>query len=112
MPLLSARWQAQSLPVQVTVCGSPTSCYPFATSPATLRITNPWIVGGPLSKPNASAMLLELMVSQQEFRSELLIQGRAIDALRGFQENLSVASGVCTANSKGPGHNSSCFPAC
>ena len=42
-------------------------------------------------------MLLELMVSQQEFRSELLIQGRAIDALRGFQENLSVASGVCTA---------------
>ena len=51
-------------------------------------------------------MLLELMVSQQEFRSELLIQERAIDAIRGFQEDLSVASGVCTANSKGPGHNS------
>jgi len=40
-----------------------------------------------------------LMVSQQEFRSELPIpiQGRAIDALRGVQENFSVASGVCTA---------------
>jgi len=93
MPCMSARWQAQSLPVQVAVCGSPTSCYPFATLPATRRITNHWIVGGTPSKPNALAALLELKVSQQEFRSEFPIQGRASDALRGLQENF----GVCAA---------------
>ena len=63
---------------------------------AATRHTLPWSVGGPISNPNVCAMPPDFLVSQAEFRSEFAIHGRAVDVLRGVQENLPVLSGgVC-----------------
>ena len=96
MPCMSARWQAQSLPVQVAVCGSPVSREELAT-PSARRLTQSWFVDGSLSSPNYSAIRHEFIVSQYDFPLDAAIQGRAIDVLRGIQENSSVADGVCAA---------------
>ena len=66
MPCMSARWQAQSLPVQVAVCGSPVSREELAT-PSARRLTQSWFVDGSLSSPNYSAIRHEFIVSQYDF---------------------------------------------
>ena len=78
-----------SLAATVMAFGSPTSRLPWATPSAT-RLTQSRLVGGSISNPNASAVMPEFMVSQQEFRFEFAIQVRAVDVLRGVQENSSV----------------------
>ena len=74
---------------------SPTSCLPGA-APSAARHIQHWIVGGPISNPNVCAMPPDFLVSQAQLRSEFAIHGRAVDVLRGVQENISVLSGgVC-----------------